>query len=117
MPKGVSAAEKRTRLQTDFDNFRARHYNATVDAQLEARAKLLREFLAVLDNFDRARASISPAGEEEEMVNAQYEELHGGLMSTLQEDLGMKSIEAVGQEFDYNMHSGKRSQTHGRKRK
>jgi len=97
-------SQKRTRLQGDFDNFRARHVNQTLEAQLEARIKVLTEFLPMLDNFDRARASISPAGEEEEVVNAQYEEMHGALMSTLEEGLGMEKIEAVGQEFDYNLH-------------
>jgi molecular chaperone GrpE len=97
-------SQKRTRLQGDFDNFRARHVNQTLEAQLDARIKVLTEFLPVLDNFDRARDSISPSSDEEEAINGQYEEMHSSLMSTLQEGLEMAKIEAVGQEFDYNMH-------------
>ena len=95
--------QKRTRLQTDFDNFKARHVNQTLEAQLDARVKVINEFLLVLDNFDRARASISPEGAEQDATNALYTEMHGALMTTLGE-LGMQKIEAVGSEFDYNLH-------------
>jgi len=95
---------KRSRLQMDMDNFKARHYNQTIEAQLEARIKVMEEFLPVLDNFDRARASISPADEAETETNARYSELHAGLMSTL-EELGLQKIPCVGEEFDYNLHN------------
>jgi len=97
-------SQKRTRLQTDFDNFRARHYNQTIDAQVDARIKLLSAFLPVLDNFDRARDSISPNGEEEEAVNAEYQAMHAMLMKAL-EELEVTKIPTVGEEFDYNLHN------------
>ena len=70
---------------------------------MEARIKLLQDFLPVLDNFDRARESISPEGEAQDAVNAKYQEMHAELMSALGE-LGMEKIETVGAEFDYNLH-------------
>ena len=96
-------SQKRERLQTDFDNFKARHYNQTRDAQIDAKIKLVKDFLPVLDNFDRARTSISPDGATQEATNAEYQEVHARLMATLGE-LGMEKIEAVGTEFDYNLH-------------
>ena len=57
----------------------------------------------MLDNFDRARTSISPDGATQEATNAEYQEVHARLMATLGE-LGMEKIEAVGTEFDYNLH-------------
>jgi molecular chaperone GrpE len=96
-------AQQRTRLQTDFDNFKARHYNQTIDAEVDARIKLLKDFLAVLDNFDRARASIKPEGEAAEAVNAQYQDMNTKLMETLAA-LDVTQIETVGKEFDYNLH-------------
>jgi len=96
-------AQQRTRLQTDFDNFRARHFNATMDAQVDARIKLLSEFLAVLDNFDRARASIKPEGEAAEALNGDYQNMHATLMTALTA-LDVTQIETVGKEFDYNLH-------------
>ena len=97
-------SQKRERLQTDFDNFKARHYNQTRDAQIDAKITLaVVDFLPVLDNFDRARTSISPDGATQEATNAEYQEVHARLMATLGE-LGMEKIEAVGTEFDYNLH-------------
>jgi len=95
--------DKRKRLQGDFDNFRARHANQTREAQVEARIKVVQDFLPVLDNFDRARMSISPEGEAQEAANAQYLAMRDELMGALAE-LGMEQIETVGAEFDYNLH-------------
>lgn len=95
--------DQRRRLQADFDNFRARHVNQTLEAQVEARIKLLQDFLPVLDNFDRARDTIKPEGAEQDATNARYQEMHAGLMATLTE-MGMEKIPTVGTEFDYNMH-------------
>ena len=95
--------DKRTRLQTDMDNFRARHYNQTIDAQLDARIKLLGEFLPVLDNFDRARDSIKPEGEAAEKMNGEYSAMQAALMEAL-DGLGVAKIPTVGEEFDYNLH-------------
>ena len=58
----------------------------------------------VLDNFDRARGSISPEGDAQNAVNDKYQEMHAGLMTALTDDLAMDKIEAIGQEFDYNLH-------------
>jgi len=95
--------QKRERLQTDFANFKARHYNQTLDAQADSKAELVKELLPVLDNFDRARASIKLEGEEQEATDARYQEMYEALMITL-EELGVEKIPTVGEEFDYNLH-------------
>lgn len=95
--------QKRSRLQGDFDNFKARHLNSTLEAQLDARIKVINDFLPVLDNFDRARTSISPDGPGQEATNALYTSMHAELMATLSE-LGMEKIDTLGKEFDYNLH-------------
>lgn len=94
---------KRDRLEADFENFKARHYNATLEKQVEAKSKLVEEFLPVLDNFDRARGSISTDGPESEAVNARYQQMHAGLMASL-EQMGVAKVPTVGEPFDYNMH-------------
>lgn len=101
---GEEFSQKRTRLQSDFDNFRARHFNQTIDAQIDARIKLLSQFLPVLDNFDRARDSITANGPDEEQTNAEYQKMHELLMSAL-DDLEVTKIPTVGEEFDYNLHN------------
>lgn len=95
--------QKRTRLQTDFDNFRSRHFNMTKEAQLDAKVKLLQQLLPVIDNFDRARGSISPSGAAQEAVNANYLAMNADLMAEL-EQMGVAKIETIGAEFDYNLH-------------
>jgi len=97
-------SDKRARLQGDFDNFRARHVNQTLEAQVEARIKLLQDFLPVLDNFDRARDTISPEGDAQMAVNDKYTKMHAELMSALTDELAMEKIIAIGSEFDYNLH-------------
>lgn len=94
---------KRTRLATDFDNFKARAYNQTMEAQLDARVKLLQGFLPLLDNFDRARGLVAPDGEAQRALSARYEAAHASLMAAL-EGMGVAKIETVGAEFDYNLH-------------
>jgi molecular chaperone GrpE len=102
--EGTEWEAKRGRLQADFDNFKARHANQTIEAQLEARIKVLNDFLPVLDNFDRARASISTADDDEAVTNGAYEAMHASLMEALG-GLGMAKIDTVGVEFDYNLHN------------
>tara|TARA_B110001452_G_C15126768_1_gene392650 strand:- start:51 stop:791 length:741 start_codon:yes stop_codon:yes gene_type:complete len=94
---------KRDRLEADFENFKERHYKQTLEKQVEAKSKLVEEFLSVLDNFDRARGSIATDGPESEAVNSRYQLMHAGLMASL-EQMGVAKIPTVGEPFDYNMH-------------
>jgi len=96
-------ADKRDRLQTDLENFKARYANQTLEAQLDSKIELVKSFLPVLDNFDRARSLVAPEGEEQAAVNAEYESMHATLMGALAE-IGVEKIETVGTEFDYNIH-------------
>lgn len=57
----------------------------------------------MLDNFERARKSISPADEEGEVTNARYLQMNDELMATLGA-MGVEPIPTVGTEFDYNLH-------------
>ena len=96
-------APKRDRLQTDFDNFRARTRSQKEEAQVDSKIQLVNDLLPMLDNFDRARKSISPSGAVQESVNEKYLALFDDIESTLRE-LGVEKIETVGQAFDYNLH-------------
>lgn len=96
-------SQQRSRLQSDFDNYRARHFNQTIDAQIDARIKVLKDFLGVVDNFDRARASIKADTEAAAAVNAKYLAMNEMLMTVLA-SLEVTKVETVGKEFDYNLH-------------
>lgn len=94
---------KRVRLETDFENFKARHVNMTREAQVDAKVKLLTDLLPILDNFDRARAAIKPEGPAQEALNTEYNEMLADLMGSF-ESQGLEKIATVGEEFDYNIH-------------
>jgi len=96
--------QRRDRLQTDFDNFNARNYNQTLEAQIDAKVKRFQEFMPVLDNFDRARNSISTEGDKQTAANEEYQAMRDHLMETLKKEMGVTTIPTVGEEFDYNLH-------------
>jgi len=96
--------QQRKRLELDVENYKRRHIARKEEAQLDARINVLKGFLSVLDNFDRARACVSPDGEAQETRNAMYEQMHADLMAALGE-LGLEKVETVGAEFDYNLHN------------
>lgn len=72
-------------------------------SRADAKIGLIKSLLPMIDNFERARKSISPEDEEGEATNARYLQLSDMLMATLGE-MGVEQIPTVGTEFDYNLH-------------
>ena len=95
--------DKVKRQLAEFDNFRKRT-DKEKETMFEAGAKsVIEKLLPVVDNFERGIASLS----EEELQSAQgsgmqmiYKQLMGEL-----EKLDVKPIEAVGKEFDPELHN------------
>ena len=95
--------DKVKRQLAEFDNFRKRT-DKEKETMFEAGAKsVIEKILPVVDNFERGIASLS----EEELQSAQgsgmqmiYKQLMGEL-----EKLDVKPIEAVGKEFDPELHN------------
>ena len=96
-------SQKRERLSTDFDNFKARHFNATIEAQADANVRLVTSLLPLTDNLERARSAISVEGEAQQAVADAYAQMYDELQTTLTE-MGVERIPTVGEEFDYNLH-------------
>ena len=61
------------------------------------------ELLSVLDNYDRAFKSVDPETDEEKETEALYLEVYNMIIASLGE-LGVKPVETVGIEFDYEFH-------------
>lgn len=100
----VEELEDRVKRQmAEFDNFRKRT-DKEKTAMYEIGAKsVIEKILPVVDNFERGLASIP----EEEKGNGfadGMQMIYKQLMTEL-ENLGVKPIEAVGQEFDPNYHN------------
>jgi molecular chaperone GrpE len=56
-----------------------------------------------MDNYDRAFQQVVPETDAEKEVEASYKNVYKMIVSALGE-LGVKEIETVGKEFDYEMH-------------
>ncbi len=95
--------DKNARLMAEFENFRKRNEKEK-SAMFEVGAKsVIEKMLPVLDNFERGFKTLTD--EDKETPFAQGMELvYKQLVSALDE-IGVKPIEAVGKEFDPNLHN------------
>ena len=91
------------RQMAEFDNFRKRTEKEK-SAMFEVGAKsVIEKMLPVIDNFERGLATLSE--EEKEQPFAQgMDKIYRQLLASL-EELGVKVIEAEGNEFDPNFHN------------
>lgn len=95
--------DKLTRHMAEFDNYRKRTEKEK-SAMYEIGAKdVVEKILPVVDNFERGLQSVPEDQKEDPFVDG-MDKIYKQLMSTL-EGIGVKPIEAVGQEFDPNFHN------------
>jgi molecular chaperone GrpE len=92
-----------TRLYADFENFRKRIEREKEETEDKINAKILKKFLPVVDDFERAQLQINPKTEAEATIHKSYQSLYKQLLKCLKES-GMLRMEVVGQEFDPNFH-------------
>lgn len=92
------AQAKLLRMQADFDNFRRRQREESERTVAQAAASVVADLLPVLDNFERALAAMEQTAEKDgvEMIAKQ-------LLSVLT-NAGLEEIEALGADFDPNLH-------------
>ena len=91
------------RQMAEFDNFRKRSEKEKA-AMFEVGARsVVEKILPTVDNFERGLASVSEEQKEEPFVQG-MEKVYRQLIASL-EAIGVKQIEAVGQEFDPNFHN------------
>jgi len=95
--------DKLMRTMAEFDNFRKRSEKEKAQ-MFEIGAKdIIEKILPVLDNFERGLNALSE--EEKDSAFAQgIEAIYKQFVGVL-EDSGVKAIEAVGKEFDPNLHN------------
>lgn len=95
--------DRLVRNMAEFDNFRKRT-DKEKSQMFEMGAKdIVEKILPVVDNFERGLGTITE--EEKEGAFAQgIEKIYKQLLTTLDE-AGVKAIEAVGKEFDPNLHN------------
>lgn len=95
--------DKYVRQVAEFDNFRKRTDKEKSQMFEQGQANVLEKILPVVDNFERGLAA-SPEDEQGKAFADGMNMIYKQLMKQL-EDLGVTPIEALGQEFDPNLHN------------
>lgn len=96
-------SDKLLRQMAEFDNFRKRTEKEK-SAMYEIGAKdIVEKLLPVVDNFERGFQSVAEEDKEDAFVTG-MEMVYKQLMTML-ETVGVKPIEAVGQEFNPDLHN------------
>lgn len=95
--------DKVKRQLAEFENFRNRTEKEKA-AMFETGAKsVIEKILPVIDNFERGFATVDPEDEGDAFVGG-MRMVYKQLLTEL-ENIGVKPIEAVGQEFDPTLHN------------
>ena len=96
-------SDKLLRQMAEFDNFRKRTEKEK-SAMYEIGAKdIIEKLLPVVDNFERGFLSVAEEDKEDAFVTG-MEMVYKQTLKSLQE-AGLEQIEAVGKEFDPNLHN------------
>ena len=95
--------DKLKRQLAEFENFRNRTDKEKSQMYAVGAKDVIEKILPVIDNFERGLKSI-PEDQKDGPVASGMEMIYKQLITVLA-DLGVTPIEAVGQEFDPNLHN------------
>ena len=95
--------DKVLRQMAEFENFRKRTDKEKSQQFDLGQSNVLEKLLPIVDNFERGLAAV-PDDEKEGAVADGMNKIYKQLIKQL-EDLGVTPIEAVGKEFDPNLHN------------
>lgn len=99
----VELTDKLKRQLAEFENFRNRTDKEKSQMYAVGAKDVIEKILPVIDNFERGLKSI-PEDQKGGPVASGMEMIYKQLITVLS-DLGVTPIEAVGQEFDPNLHN------------
>ena len=94
--------DKYLRLYSEFDNFRKRTFKEKIDLSRTASEGVIIELLPVLDDFDRAMASMSTT-ENLDAVKEGVQLIHAK-MKAIFASKGLKEIKSIGEDFNTDFH-------------
>lgn len=95
--------DRLTRQMAEFDNFRKRTEKEKSHMYEIGAKDVINKILPVVDNFERGLAAVSEEEKNTPFVEG-MDKIYKHLMTTL-EEIGVKPIEAVGQEFNPDFHN------------
>ena len=93
---------KYVRILADFENFKKRTQKEMTGSFTNGVSMVVEQLLPVMDNFDRAILAIDDSDDSNlaQGVNMIYKQL-----SEVFDKIGVKPIEALGKQFDPNLHN------------
>ena len=91
------------RQMAEFENFRKRTEKEKSTMYEMGARDMIEKILPIIDNFERGLATIPEDAKETPFADG-MEKIYKQLQKTM-EDAGVKVIEAVGKEFDPNLHN------------
>ena len=104
MEEKIEELEDRVKRQmAEFDNFRKRTEKEKTQMFETGAKSIVEKILPVVDNFERGLAAVTEEEKGTPFVEG-MEKIYKQMMTVL-EEAGVKPIEAVGQEFDPNLHN------------
>ena len=95
--------DRLTRQMAEFDNFRKRTEREKSQMYEIGAKDIIEKILPVIDNFERGLAAVPEESKEDPFVEG-MEKIYKQIMTTV-EGVGVKPIEAVGQEFNPDFHN------------
>lgn len=95
--------DRLTRQMAEFDNFRKRTEKEKSQMYEIGAKDIIEKILPVVDNFERGLDAVKEEDKEDPFIQG-MEMVYKQLMTVLGE-LGVKPIEAIGKEFDPNLHN------------
>ena len=95
--------DRLTRQMAEFDNFRKRTEREKSQMYEIGAKDIIEKILPVIDNCERGLAAVPEESKEDPFVEG-MEKIYKQIMTTL-ERVGVKPIEAVGQEFNPDFHN------------
>ena len=102
--KKIEELTDRVRRQmAEFDNFRKRTEKEKTQMFETGAKSIVEKILPVVDNFERGLAAVTEEEKGTPFVEG-MEKIYKQMMTVL-EEAGVKPIEAVGKEFDPNLHN------------
>lgn len=95
--------DKLENLRKEYANIQDRLNKQNNSGKSASTKEVAEKFLTVLDNYDRAFGVIDATSDQEMDIETSYKEINVMIVNTL-EELGVKKVETVGIEFDYELH-------------
>ena len=95
--------DKYKRQLAEFENFRNRTEKEKAQMFDAGAGNVLTKILPVVDNFERGLAAVPEDKKDDSLVQG-FDMIYKQLVKTL-EDMDVKPIEALGKEFDPNLHN------------